>query len=118
MRKALLLAVIAAGFIGPLQADSQESPTTEKLNVVVADTLVGEGIYKKVCTNCHGSTGKGMASFPRLAGKKADYLIERLTAYRAGDMIGPNSPLMWPVAEELSDADIASIASYIATEFK
>ncbi|MFT6430545.1 MAG: cytochrome c553 [Halopseudomonas sp.] len=118
MRKALLLAVMAIGFIGPLQAGGQESPTTERLNVVVTDTLVGEGIYKKVCTNCHGSTGKGMASFPRLAGKKADYLVERLAAYRAGDMIGPNSPLMWPVAEELTDSDINSIASYIVTEFK
>ncbi len=118
MRKALLLAVIAAGFIGPLQADSPESPTAENLSVVVADTLVGEEIYKKVCKNCHGPTGKGMASFPKLAGKKADYLLERLVAYRAGEMIGPNSPLMWPIAGELSDADITSIAAYIATEFK
>lgn len=82
------------------------------------DLAVAEKTYATVCANCHGRTGKGMASFPSLAGQEADYIALRLKQYRAGEKVGPNTPLMMPQATELSDDEIASLSAYIATSFK
>ncbi|MCR9089245.1 MAG: c-type cytochrome [Rhodobacteraceae bacterium] len=83
-----------------------------------AEPADGEEIYASVCRNCHGPTGKGMASFPSLSGNDADYIGTRLTQYRAGETVGPNTPLMSPMAVDLSDEDIANLAAYISTEFQ
>ncbi|MEM7643869.1 MAG: c-type cytochrome [Pseudomonadota bacterium] len=81
------------------------------------DIEAGAKLYKKECRGCHGPTAKGLASYPRLAGQPADYLVQRLEQYRAGQKLGPNTPLMAPRAKKLSDADIANIATFIATSF-
>ena len=59
-----------------------------------------------------------MASFPSLAGRDTDYLVLRLKQYRAGEKVGPNTPLMMPQAVELSDEEIVSIAVYVSTTFR
>ena len=47
-----------------------------------------------------------------------DYIAGRLMQYRAGEKVGPNTPLMMPQATELSDDEIASLSAYISTSFK
>ena len=79
------------------------------------DALAGQARYSETCVNCHGPSGRGMASFPRLAGKDADYITGRLTQYRSGEMVGPNSGLMIPMAQDLSDDEIANLAAYLST---
>lgn len=93
-------AALAVGALGIAQAES-------------LDMAGGEEIYQEVCKNCHGPKAQGMASFPKLADKTAEHLVMRLGQYRAQEKVGPNSPLMWPHAEELSDEDIANLAAYI-----
>ena len=67
------------------------------------------------CFICHGQAGKGMASYPKLAGKEVAYLIDKLETYRAGTRIGPNSDLMIMNAEPLSDEEIANLAAYLSS---
>ena len=117
MKKSFMLTGVIACFFGSLEAEAQDSVVLEGFDVATADSSAGEDIYQSGCKNCHGRTGKGLASFPRLAGNEADYLVGRLIAYRNGEAIGPNSPLMWPWAEGLMDKDIANITAYITTEF-
>jgi len=81
------------------------------------DASGGEALYQGLCRNCHGPTAQGMASFPKLAHQSEAYLVERLKQYRAGEKVGPNTALMQPNAADLSDAEIASVAAYIATNF-
>ena len=82
------------------------------------DTIVAEKIYSKLCKNCHGPKGRGLASFPKLRGRNADYIASRLKQYRAGEKVGPNSPLMIPNASNLSDDEIANLATYISKTFQ
>ena len=82
------------------------------------DTGAAEKIYAEVCANCHGPTGRGMASFPRLSGRDAGYIASRLKQYRAGEKVGPKSPLMIPNATNLSDAEITNLAAYISQNFR
>ena len=106
MKRTLLLSGVGAILLlGSVQARAQED-------------VSGEALYQSVCKNCHGPTAKGMASFPKLAGRTAEYLAERLGQYRAGETVGPNTALMRPHAAELSDEDIEKLAAYIATTFE
>ncbi|QPH56099.1 c-type cytochrome [Pontivivens ytuae] len=92
-------------------------PQNDAIAEIAGDATAGENVYQSVCRNCHGPTGAGMASFPKLAGNESEYLIERLAQYRAGERIGPNSALMWPLVEDFSDQDIADIVAYISETF-
>lgn len=82
------------------------------------EIAAGEGLYAESCVSCHGSAGRGMASFPSIAGRDADYIAKRLKQYRAGERVGANSALMAPHAADLSDDDIDNLAAYISDEFQ
>lgn len=83
-----------------------------------ADLAAAETMYAENCAQCHGRTGRGMASFPRIAAEDAAHIATRLMQYRAGETVGPNSALMWPVAAPLTDQEIADIAAFVATTFQ
>lgn len=83
-----------------------------------ADVAAGQKRYAVNCVNCHGKAGKGMASFPALAGRDTAYIADRLSSYRAKEMVGPNSAIMMSLSEDLSDDDIANLAAYIAQTFR
>ncbi|MEM9059313.1 MAG: cytochrome c [Pseudomonadota bacterium] len=85
---------------------------------VAKDADAGAKLYKKQCRGCHGPTAKGLASYPKLAGQPFDYLVLRLEQYRAGERLGPNTPLMAPRARKLSDEDIANISTWIVERSK
>ena len=84
--------------------------------VMAADIDRGKDLYKSSCRACHGPTAKGMASYPKLIGFSAEYLIDKLERYRAGEKFGPNTPLMAPNAKKLSDDDIKDIVTFIVTK--
>jgi cytochrome c553 len=82
------------------------------------DAKAGEKKYQQNCVTCHGKAGKGMASFPSIAGRDKAYISDRLTKYRAKEKVGPNTAVMLSWAENLSDDDIANLAEYISTTFR
>ena len=82
-------------------------------NSFSGDIKAGETRYAQNCGNCHGPAGMGLASYPKLKGKKVAYLVDRLETYRAGTRIGPNSDLMIMMATPLSDVEIANLAAYL-----
>lgn len=105
LKTRILFAAFVASMIGTVPAAAE-------------DMAAGETLYQKSCRNCHGPTAAGMASFPKLTGNDAAYIVMRLEQYRAGEKVGPNTALMRPQATNLSDEDIANIASYIANSFE
>jgi len=64
------------------------------------------------CAACHGPQGQGGIG-PKLAGQSADDIITKLLAYKAGETVGPQSPMMWPTAKSLTDGQIGTIGVYI-----
>lgn len=104
---------------GEAETGAVDGAATEALVPAAAvDLAVGEKLFKTTCRTCHGPKAQGMASFPKLAGKDADYLLNRLNQYHAGETVGPNSKLMIPVAKKLSDEERASVSAYIAETFQ
>lgn len=78
-----------------------------------SDAGAGEKLYRRNCRACHGATAKGASSYPRLVGHPADYLIDKLERYRAGEKFGPNTPLMAQRVKDLDDQDFADVTAYI-----
>jgi cytochrome c553 len=66
------------------------------------------------CTSCHQPDLSGQHQVPRVAGQDLAYLVKLLRAYKAqtaGDLEG----LMTQAAQPLSEADIESLAHFMAT---
>jgi cytochrome c553 len=65
------------------------------------------------CVQCHGAALMGQQHIPRLAGQQRDYLKMQLRGFKAQtrfDMDGQ----MTSAAQPLSDADIDTLANYLA----
>jgi cytochrome c553 len=85
------------------------------------------------CNSCHGPKGEGMATFPRIAGQHAYYLIQQLNvwkepAHKEFMEVGgntwaprtivfarPHGTLMQNEEKNLSEADIKAVALYLST---
>lgn len=65
------------------------------------------------CITCHGADGKGMAAgaFPRLSGLPAAYIAKQLGDFKSGARA---NPIMQPIAQSLSDEEVASVAKAYA----
>ena len=65
-----------------------------------------------LCASCHGTRGEGSSTgVPRLAGQNPQYLAHALSMFKAGTR---TSPIMQPIARQLTDADSQSLAGYFA----
>ena len=65
------------------------------------------------CAACHGQDGQGMGAFPKLAGSDAEYISQRLYAYKNRETVGNMSSTMWAQAGMLSDDDIKTLSQFI-----
>lgn len=68
-----------------------------------------------VCAACHGADGNKTldATYPKLAGQYADYLVKVLQDYRSGARV---NIVMNGQAANLKDQDIADIAAWYSTQ--
>lgn len=70
------------------------------------------------CASCHGPDAKGAGEFPRLAGQLNDYIISKLTNWDKERDQNPAKPdssaIMQPIAHELTQAQIRSVAAYVS----
>lgn len=67
------------------------------------------------CLQCHGPAGVGVgASFPPLAGQPYSYLLAQIQAWKSGTRSGEPLGLMKAVADKLTDAEVKSVAAYLA----
>ena len=64
------------------------------------------------CVGCHGEQGRGNATFPRLAGQHADYLVKQLVVFQRTDD-RPEGSIMKTVAHALMPQNIDDVASYL-----
>lgn len=64
-----------------------------------------------MCAACHGAQGQGGLG-PKLNGQSADDLVAKLLKYKAGETVGPQSPLMWANAQNLTEGQIGMLAVY------
>jgi cytochrome c553 len=66
----------------------------------------------QVCVACHGTDGNGVSpDFPKIAGQYPDYLVQALSAYKAGTR---SNPIMASQVQALSKQNIKDLAAYFS----
>jgi len=85
---------------------------------VYADDAVSRGQTKSaVCAACHGNDGNNpTVGVPVMAGQHADYLLEQMIAFKAGESGSRNNPIMTPLMQSLTQSDMEDLAKYYAAQ--
>ncbi len=87
--------------------------TIASQSAIAGDAERGESIAT-TCLACHGETGNSMAgAFPNIAGQNEQYLLKQLMDVRDGMR---EIPTMIGQLDNFSDADLADIAAYYASQ--
>jgi cytochrome c553 len=66
----------------------------------------------EACTVCHGHSGEGVNTQPRLAGQHPDYVSIEMLQYRKGLR---ENKVMQHVTEKMTDDEIAAVVDYVST---
>ncbi|MES2932366.1 MAG: c-type cytochrome [Pseudomonadota bacterium] len=67
----------------------------------------------ELCQGCHGERGdSNRGEYPKLNGQYADYILRQFNHFKSGER---KHQLMNNVASNVSDADVADIAAYFAS---
>lgn len=87
---------------------------------LIGDPEAGRQMAAEVCVACHGVDGNSMNPiWPKIAGQGERYFIEQLKAFKQGSQ-GPrrsaNAALMYPIAANLSEQDMADLAAYFSRQ--
>jgi cytochrome c553 len=86
--------------------------STQVLAIGVKGNIsAGKAKATEVCAACHGADGNKTLdnTYPKLAGQYPDYLLKSLKEYKSGKR---NNAIMAGQAQNLSEADMANLASY------
>lgn len=97
-----------------------KAPTRQPLEGSPGALEAGRTIFEKgveakgvpACVGCHGSEGQGNATFPRLSGQHADYIVKQLVVFQRTDE-RPQGSIMKTVAHDLTRQDIENVAAYL-----
>ena len=94
------LIAVACVLVAPHTASAQTAPATPH--------------DATLCVACHGMHGEGAPTgAPRLAGQNAEYMSHALSMFKAKTRA---SPIMQPIAQTLSDAQMGELADYFSKQ--
>ncbi len=109
------IADLAAFYEVPGKRDGAAAPG----KAADGNALAAELVKKGACTSCHGeSFSKPIdASYPKIAGQHADYVLVALKAYKTSgnSTWGRGNPVMAGVAKQFSDAELKELARYVGS---
>jgi cytochrome c553 len=97
------------------QPPAHQPPEGKPERIAAGKIIFASGVPdKKIppCSTCHGVQGQGNATFPRLAGQHADYLVKQLTVFQRTNE-RPEGAVMQTVAHELTRQNIVDVAAYL-----
>ena len=86
--------------------------------VCSADALLAGEVetVSRNCTWCHGTSGNGYSTAPRLAGQRHQYIMNQLFDFRAHTRDNPFSQqYMWGAAANLGPQTARDLAAYFST---
>jgi cytochrome c553 len=120
----LMVALLAASSMtsfaqqhgAPAATAAAPAPAAEAAPAASAkpDIAQGEAKFTAVCAACHGADGNsGIALNPKLARQHPEYLVKQLLEFKEGKR---PSPIMQPIAAQLSEADMKNIAAWAGTQ--
>jgi len=111
---AALLAALASFPCAAEETHSHGAAPTAVPVPVKSDPAQGAAKFGAVCAACHNADGNsGISANPKLAQQHPEYLIKQLEDFKAGKR---TSPIMQPMASQLTDADMKNIAYWVTSQ--
>lgn len=114
-----------AGYVNTLTGPAELSDLKElkESGTVIGERYLGQAIVKygvlgkvSACSSCHGYNGRGAAPlFPVIGQQKYSYLVNQLNNWRDESRNNDPYAMMRKMAKNLTDADIANIATYLSS---
>jgi cytochrome c553 len=85
--------------------------------------LQGKAIYEsgiagtntQPCATCHGRNAEGNATFPRLAGQHAEYVVKQLVVFKSQLRADSNAAPMHNISAGMSFEQMEAVAAYLAS---
>ncbi|MEJ6021843.1 c-type cytochrome [Ramlibacter sp. PS4R-6] len=110
----VLAALIAVPASLSFAAGSAPQPAAAAPAAAKPDLNAGSTKYGAVCAACHGADGNsGVPANPKLAQQHPEYIVKQLAEFKSGKR---PSPIMQPMAAQLSDADMRNIAYWAGSQ--
>jgi cytochrome c553 len=110
----VLAALLAAPAIQSLAAEGAPQPAAAAPAAAKPDLNAGSNKFGAVCAACHGADGNSaIPANPKLAQQHPEYLVKQLTEFKNGKR---PSPIMQPMAAQLSDADVRNVAYWAGSQ--
>jgi cytochrome c553 len=108
---ACALAFMAGAGAADLQHDSAEAIADR---IGSGNPLAGKAKSEAGrCQSCHGTQGHGTATYPKLAGQYADYLMNQIRNFQSGQRL---HPVIQASSPAISETDLADISAYFASQ--
>jgi cytochrome c553 len=114
-----------AAYVNTLDSPPELSDLKElkEGGAVIGEKYLGEAIVKygvlgkvSACQSCHGYNGRGAAPlFPVIGQQKFTYLVNQLNNWRDESRANDPYAMMRKMAHNLTDADIANVATFLAS---
>jgi cytochrome c553 len=85
------------------------------ISIVATGPLLAEDLAVRNCTWCHGTSAQGYYVAPRLAGQRAEYLVNQLQAFathQRDEFLSPK--YMWNAAAHLDPLTLQNLAAYFS----
>ena len=86
----------------------------EEISKAQRDKAMSELYMKNGCSACHGIYAEGIGTTPKLMGRRADILKERLKDLKRGKTRSAFGTVMISFAKALSDDEIDQMAQYLS----
>jgi cytochrome c553 len=96
----------------PMHDKASSSPAVARGEVIFTKGLPNLGVVQ--CSSCHGNSGEGNGTFPRLAGQHANYLIQQIEVFQQTEQRPRGGP-MKVVTHGLTEGDTDAVAQYLET---
>jgi cytochrome c553 len=110
----VIAAVLAVPASMSFAAEGAPQPAAAAPAAAKPDLNAGSNKYGSVCAACHGADGNsGIPANPKLAQQHPDYIVKQLAEFKSGKR---PSPIMQPMAAQLSDADMRNIAFWAGSQ--
>ena len=101
MNKKLIVAVLGCALTGAS-------------GIALAGDAAAGKARSAACAGCHGPDGNSVVpTYPKIAGQHEAYLADAMKQYKTG---ARNNATMKAMAAPLTDADIANLAAYYASQ--
>ena len=97
------------------QQPARQSVEGDRTRLDAGKSIFDSGVASAgvpACASCHGPQGQGNATFPRLAGQHADYIVKQLVVFQR-TVDRPEGSIMKTVAHSLTRENIDDVAAYL-----